>query len=176
MVEEQSTVRGWRINTGSWERCELQKERKGNLTGNRRVKRESQRMEMARLRGYYRMKAINECEAAGSWRVVCLHVSIIRVCMSVDGAHLSRTSVTCRVSNKVSMLGVSFAPTSQHISPHELSNTWLIKVNCALREAVRPLCMLHGFKVCVCSNLSLYCVVTPCAAQIFDRSKERERE
>lgn len=44
-------------------------ERKGNSVENRKVKRETMAvgMEMVGLRGYYRMKAINECEGIEEW-------------------------------------------------------------------------------------------------------------
>lgn len=82
----------------------------------------SQRMELVGPGGYYGMKAINECEGTGRWRIVCLCVCIIRVCL-IRWSRLSRTSVTCRVFNKVSMLGVLFAPRRQRVSLREPSHT-----------------------------------------------------
>lgn len=82
--------RGRRWNSDGMENRQRQMEemgtieRKGNLVENRRVKQESQRMEVEGLRGYYRMKAINECEVTGRWRTVCPCVCFIRVSQSME--------------------------------------------------------------------------------------------
>lgn len=98
---------------------------------------------------------------------------VLLVCVSVDGAHLSRTSVTCRVFNKVSVLGVSFAPRWHRISLRELSHTWPTELKCALRGApcVRRIWLLS---VCLFASVSRYWAVSTCAAQVFNGT-QRER-
>lgn len=153
-------------------------ERKGYLAENGRVKRGTEEVrgwswwEWEVITGWKQSMSVKGLGDGELYASVCA----LFVCVSFDGAHLYLNSVTCRVFNKVSMLGVSFAPRWHRISLHELSRTWPTKAKCALRVAARPMCTAYIVRVCLSLWVMIqYCVFSVCAAQIFDQD-EQERE
>lgn len=131
-------------------------------------------MEMAGRRGYYEMKAINECERTEERKdgemengePLC--VSVLYVYVSVDE---ERLSLTCRAFNKVSMLGVSFAPRWHRIALHEPSRTSQTAIMC-LENSCAPRVCGPAFKRCsVCASVSV-----PCYVHMYDTTRVQHRE
>lgn len=132
-------------------------------------------MERVGLRGYYRMKAINECEATGRRRIVCLCVCIIRVSQSMEPISRGPPSPVESLI-KSPCWGFRLLPEGGASLYMSCLNTWPDKVKMRFESSWTS--HEHSvwlFEVCVWVCESVSCVFGLCPAKVSNRTK-RNRE
>lgn len=132
-------------------------------------------MERVGLRGYYRMKAINECEATGRRRIVCLRVCIIHVSQSMEPISSGPPSPVESLI-KSPCWGFRLLPEGSASLHMSCLNTWPAKVKIRFESSWTS--HEHSvwlFEVCVWVCESVCCVVTLCPAKVSNKTK-RESE